>query len=49
MVGEGFPEAEYSNVVDLCKRIQERPSVQRAMQREAEYVAVMQAEAEQKK
>jgi len=48
MVGEGFPEAEYVNVVDLCKRIQERPSVQRAMQREADYTAVMEAEARQK-
>ena len=48
MVGEGFPEAEYSNVVDLCKRIQERPSVQRAMQREADYIAVMEEEAQQK-
>jgi glutathione S-transferase len=49
MVGEGFPEEEYSNVVDLCKRIQERPSVQRAMQRETENIAVMAAEAKQKK
>lgn len=48
MVGEGFPDAEYSNVVGLCKRIQERPSVQRAMQREVEYTAVMEAEAKQK-
>jgi len=48
MVGEGFPEAEYTNVVDLCKRIQERPSVQKALQREDEYVAVMEAEAKQK-
>lgn len=49
MVGEGFPEAAFPNVVDLCKRIQERPSVQRAMQREAEYTALMEAEAKQKK
>jgi glutathione S-transferase len=48
MVGEGFPEEEYSNVVDLCKRIQERPSVQRAMQREVENTAVMAEEAKQK-
>jgi len=47
MVGEGFPEADYPNVMDLCKRIQERPSVQRAMQREAEYAALMEAEAKQ--
>lgn len=45
MVGEGFPEAQYTHVVDLCKRIQERPSVQRAMQREAEYEAVLVKEA----
>jgi len=48
MAGEGFPEADYPNVVDLCKRIQERPSVQRAMQREAEATAVMASEAKQK-
>ena len=45
MVGEGFPEEDYPHVVDLCKRIQERPSVQRTMQREAEYTAVLEKEA----
>jgi len=48
MVGEGFPEQEYTHVVELCQRIQERPSVQRAMQREAKYTAIMQEEARQK-
>lgn len=47
MVGEGFPEAEYTNVVDLCKRIQERPSVKKAMEREAVNAAVLEEEARQ--
>jgi len=45
MVGEGFPEEEYTHVVDLCQRIQERPAVQRAMEREAVNAAVLAEEA----
>jgi len=47
MVGEGFPEAEYTHVVDMCKRIRERPSVQKALKHEEAYAATIAEEAKQ--
>lgn len=45
ITGEGFPQDAFPKIVDHCKRIQERPSVQRAMEREALRTAELVAEA----
>lgn len=44
MVGQGFSDDAYPKAQDFCERIQQRPSVDRAMQREAKHVAQLAAE-----
>lgn len=41
MVGEGFPADDFPKARDHCQRIQERPSVRRAMDREAVNLAIL--------
>lgn len=41
MVGEGFPTEDFPKARDHCQRIQDRPSVQRAMEREAVNLVIL--------
>lgn len=44
ITGAGFPSGEYPSVSDFARRIEQRPSVQRAIARETEYERVLEEE-----